>query len=240
MLRALLALLLIAALGAIGFYFWSQGTAQAGEFRARTEPPAARTEPPARTDQTPPVPGETPRVDTGLGAAPATMPQPAIPGATSLGVLGARRIGLPIAGLRITDLIDTFAQARGNGERQHEATDILAPRGTAVVAVDDGVVKKLFNSVPGGITLYQYDPTEQYCYYYAHLDRYAEGIKEGQQIRRGDLIGYVGTTGNADANTPHLHFAILQLGPSKEWWQNTTPVNPYPILMSAITESRTR
>ena len=87
---------------------------------------------------------------------------------------------------------------------------------------------KLFRSVPGGITLYQFDPEGNFAYYYAHLDRYADDVKEGAQLRRGDVLGYVGTTGNAPANTPHLHFAIFRLGPEKRWWEGT-PVNPYAV-----------
>lgn len=142
------------------------------------------------------------------------------------------RIGLPIAGLQAKDIQDTYSQRR-DGIRQHEATDILAPRGTPVLAVDGGTIKKLFTSKPGGLTVYQFDPASVYCYYYAHLDRYAENLKEGMALNRGDLIGYVGTTGNAPANTPHLHFAIFKIGPQKRWWEGT-PVNPYPFLMDAL------
>jgi murein DD-endopeptidase MepM/ murein hydrolase activator NlpD len=142
------------------------------------------------------------------------------------------RIGLPIAGLRPKDIQDTFSQLRG-GTRPHEATDILAPRGTPVLAVDAGTIKKLFTSKPGGLTVYQFDRDGVYCYYYAHLDRYAADLKEGVTVNRGDLIGYVGTTGNAPANTPHLHFAIFKLGALKRWWEGT-PINPYPFLIEAL------
>ena len=137
---------------------------------------------------------------------------------------------MPIAGLHPSDLRDSFAEARGG--RRHEAIDILAPRGTPVLAVGDGRIRKLFHSVPGGITVYQFDPSETYCFYYAHLDRYAEGLAEGQLVRRGDRIGYVGTSGNAPPETPHLHFAISVLGPDKHWWQGA-PIDPYPLLMKA-------
>jgi murein DD-endopeptidase MepM/ murein hydrolase activator NlpD len=233
MLRALLALLLMTALGAVGYYFWTASAeSSSNSWRARQQEGASA--------MVPLLAGMPAAVDTGKGAPPASIPHGTVQGATNLGRLGNRQLGLPIANLRQTDLIDTFDQARDGGDRRHEATDILAPRGTAVVAVDDGVIKKLFLSVPGGITIYQYDPTENYCYYYAHLDRYAAGLTEGQQVRRGDVIGYVGTTGNANDDTPHLHFAILQLGPKKEWWRETTPLNAYPVFMSAITASRTR
>jgi murein DD-endopeptidase MepM/ murein hydrolase activator NlpD len=150
----------------------------------------------------------------------------------SNGVPG-RSISLPIAGLQPGDIQDTFDQARGTGERRHAASDIMAPRGTPVIAVDTGVIKKLFNSKQGGLTVYQFDSSERFCYYYAHLDRYAEGLREGMSVRRGERIGYVGSTGNADPSAPHLHFAIFELGPEKNWWEGK-PLNPYPILMQAF------
>ena len=97
-----------------------------------------------------------------------------------------------------------------------------------MLAVEDGAVVKLFTSVRGGLTLYQFDPTQRYAYYYAHLDAYAPGIKEQMTLRRGQLIGFVGTTGNAPKDTPHLHFAIFLLTDKKEWWQGT-PINPFAV-----------
>lgn len=135
---------------------------------------------------------------------------------------------IPVAGVSASQLTDTFNQARGI-DRRHEALDIPAPKGTQVFAVADGKVAKLFDSKPGGLTIYQFDRSEKYAYYYAHLDRYAEGIEEGTILKRGDLIGYVGATGNADAATPHLHFSIFELGPDKKWWQGT-PINPFSLL----------
>lgn len=133
---------------------------------------------------------------------------------------------IPVAGVSASQLTDTFNQARGI-DRRHEALDIPAPKGTQVFAVADGKVAKLFDSKPGGLTIYQFDNSEKYAYYYAHLDRYAEGIEEGTILKRGDLIGYVGATGNAE--TPHLHFTIFELGPEKKWWQGT-PINPFALL----------
>jgi murein DD-endopeptidase MepM/ murein hydrolase activator NlpD len=147
--------------------------------------------------------------------------------------LHARGLGLPLANLKASDIQDTFAQARSGGERRHEATDIMAPRGTPVLAVDTGIIVKLFTSKPGGLTVYQFDPAQKYAYYYAHLDGYAEGLREGMLVKKGDRIGYVGTTGNADPNGPHLHFAIFELGPEKHWWEGK-PINPYPILLEAV------
>jgi peptidoglycan LD-endopeptidase LytH len=135
---------------------------------------------------------------------------------------------IPVEGIKAGQLTDTFDQPRGT-ERHHEALDIMAPKGTRVLATADGKVAKLFNSKPGGLTVYQFDPSEKFAYYYAHLDRYADGIKEGSVLKRGELVGYVGVTGNANPNAPHLHFAVVELTQAKQWWQGT-PVNPYPLL----------
>jgi murein DD-endopeptidase MepM/ murein hydrolase activator NlpD len=140
--------------------------------------------------------------------------------------LRARELRFPVPGVDARTLRDDFADARG--ARAHEAIDILAPRGTPVVAVDDGTVVKLFNSARGGLTVYQFEPTASYCYYYAHLDRYAAGLREGLALKKGDLVGYVGTTGNAPPQTPHLHFAIFKLGPEKRWWEGVA-VNPFTL-----------
>ena len=151
----------------------------------------------------------------------------AAPELTAAGGMPAKLL-VPVEGVAYGALTDTFDQPRGQ-ERHHEALDIMAPTGTPVRAAGDGKVVKLFNSKAGGMTLYQFDPAEQYAYYYAHLDRYADGIKEGMQLKRGDLLGYVGASGNADPNAPHLHFAVFALTPEKQWWKGT-PVNPYPLL----------
>ncbi len=137
-------------------------------------------------------------------------------------------VAIPVAGKRREDLMDHFLDRRWGG-RPHHAIDIMAARGTPVVAVMDGTVRKLHLSVPGGITLYQTDPEEEWIYYYAHLDSYAPEMVEGRKVRRGEVIGYVGSTGNA--SDPHLHFGISRLPPSKEWWKGEA-VNPYPILRS--------
>ena len=134
---------------------------------------------------------------------------------------------IPVAGVDRSAMRDTFDEMRG--DRRHEAIDIPAPRGTPVIATDDGVVKKLFASVPGGLTVYEFDPDERFCYYYAHLDGYAAGLHEGQVLRRGEVLGYVGTTGNAPKNAPHLHFALIRLDPDRRWWKGTY-VDPYPLL----------
>jgi peptidoglycan LD-endopeptidase LytH len=145
--------------------------------------------------------------------------------------LRRRHLSLPVNGVRADQLVATFDEARG--DRPHEAIDILAPRGTPVVATEDGRIAKLFWSKAGGHTIYQFDPSERYIYYYAHLDRYADGLAESQTITRGQTIGYVGSTGNAKADAPHLHFAIFLLTPEKRWWDGTA-LDPYPVLRRNI------
>lgn len=137
-------------------------------------------------------------------------------------------LAVPVLGVKAGQLSDTFDETRG-GKRRHEALDIAAPRGTPVIAVDEGRIVKLFRSIPGGLTIYQFDPAERLAYYYAHLDGYAVDVTEGKQVKRGEVIGYVGSTGNANPATPHLHFAVFELGPEKRWWQGTA-INPYPLL----------
>jgi murein DD-endopeptidase MepM/ murein hydrolase activator NlpD len=144
--------------------------------------------------------------------------------------LAKRDLGLPIKGLRASDLRDGFSEPRDG--RVHEALDIMAPRGTPVLAVDEGNIAKLFTSKQGGLTVYQFDNDREICYYYAHLDRYAPGLQEGMLLRKGDLVGYVGSSGNADPSAPHLHFAVFRLGPEKQWWAGT-PVNPFQALLRA-------
>ena len=168
--------------------------------------------------------------------APAPAAQAVKPAATVAPTIGVdpfedlrkRHLELPVQGLKRQDLRDTFGETR-EGTRRHEALDILAPRNTPVLAVEDGRVAKLFLSKPGGVTIYQFDPTSTYAYYYAHLERYADGLKDGDPVERGQVIGYVGTSGNAPPNTPHLHFAIFQLTDKKRWWDGVA-IDPYAIL----------
>ena len=139
--------------------------------------------------------------------------------------LRLRKLLLPVASVSAAQLSDTYTQSRAAG-RPHEALDIMAPRGTPVLAVENGRVAKLFLSKPGGITLYQFDPHAEFAYYYAHLDRYADGLTEGAPLVRGQVVGYVGSTGNASLDAPHLHFAVFKLGPERQWWKGTA-LNPF-------------
>jgi murein DD-endopeptidase MepM/ murein hydrolase activator NlpD len=142
-------------------------------------------------------------------------------------VLRRRDLRAPVDGVNVESFKRSFLERRsGNGGHPHEAVDILAPRNAPVHAVEGGTIAKLFESKAGGHTIYQYDPSERFSYYYAHLERYADGLHEGQPVASGDVIGYVGTSGNAPPGTPHLHFAISELGPEKRWWQGTA-IDPY-------------
>ncbi len=143
---------------------------------------------------------------------------------------GVGELGLivPVRGVTRKDLSNTYEDARGEG-RVHEAIDIMAARGTPVLAVTDGEVEKLFSSDLGGLTIYQFEPSGRYAYYYAHLDRYAGSLAEGRKVKQGEVIGYVGSTGNASDDAPHLHFGIVELGPERKWWKGTA-INPYPVL----------
>ena len=138
-----------------------------------------------------------------------------------------RDLEIPVRGIGENELYDSFDDARGR--RVHQAIDIMANRGTPVLAVEDGTIKKMFESKAGGLTIYQFDPSEAFCYYYAHLDSYAHNVREGTPVKKGDVIGYVGSTGNASKDAPHLHFAIFRLTHEKQWWKGE-PINPYPIL----------
>lgn len=195
-------------------------TAQSDASEAAMAAPSAA---PAVAD--PAVAASSPSTETMPAAnTPAAPASAAAPEAASSG----SGLLIPVQGIGSGQLQDTFTDARSEG-RVHDAIDILAPTGTPVIAVADGTVEKLFNSERGGLTVYQFDPNGTYCYYYAHLERYADGLAEKQAIKRGQVIGYVGSTGNADPAAPHLHFEIHRLGPEKQWWKGEV-LNPYPVL----------
>jgi murein DD-endopeptidase MepM/ murein hydrolase activator NlpD len=137
-----------------------------------------------------------------------------------------RALRVPLDSFDVESFRGGFSERRESGGRPHEAVDMPAPRNTPVHAVENGTIAKLFLSKAGGNTIYQYDPSGEICYYYAHLERYADGLSEGSKVSRGDVIGFVGSSGNAPANTPHLHFAVFELTPERHWWQGT-PIDPY-------------
>jgi murein DD-endopeptidase MepM/ murein hydrolase activator NlpD len=144
-------------------------------------------------------------------------------------VLGPSGLAIPVLGVKAEQLLDTFTQARSGG-RVHDAIDIMAPHGTPVIAAAPGTLEKLyFSKGGGGITAYVRSPDGKWLFYYAHLQDYAPGLHEGQQIKQGDPIGRVGSTGNANPAGPHLHFAVYRMAPGQKWYDGT-PVNPYPLL----------
>ncbi len=235
-LRGLLLFMLGGLVGANATYFVMSrglgpqgGTDDAGRVEAPlpTQPsndvdasPAA-SDPASRTPM-PMLPPPAVRA-TGVGPAPAAnAAAPVGDGGSGAGLL------LPVQGITAAQLQDTFSDARSGG-RVHDAIDIMAAAGTPVLAVADGTVEKLFDSKLGGTTLYQFNPERTLAYYYAHLQGYAPGIAEKQTLKRGQVIGYVGITGNANPDAPHLHFAIFELGPEQQWWKGTA-INPYPQL----------
>jgi murein DD-endopeptidase MepM/ murein hydrolase activator NlpD len=182
-----------------------------------------------------PVPPHDPAGPAPVGAR-VHQPQNATPRATTgtspghtdaVEELRDRDLLIPVDGVDDDDLRDTYFDSRDG--RLHEALDIMAPRHTPVLAVEDGRIAKLFTSKAGGTTIYMFDSAARFTYYYAHLDRYAPNLREGQTVRRGEVIGYVGTTGNASATAPHLHFAVFRTTAEKQWWKGE-PLNPYLIL----------
>ena len=143
-------------------------------------------------------------------------------------------IGFPLADVKSKELRSQFNDHRRG--HQHHAIDLMRPRGTPVMAVTDGAIRKLYRSRTGGISIYLFDGSEEYCFFYAHLDHYAKSLHEGQQVRKGEVIGYVGYTGNAKRSAPHLHFAVSLTGPERRW-SGGVAIDPYPILLAAAPPS---
>jgi murein DD-endopeptidase MepM/ murein hydrolase activator NlpD len=235
--RWLLTFLAGLLIGAGGLFAWlrqvphdapppAPGIASAAPATPAAAPPAAAVPAGQLEGQLPPAPIVEP--DLTEVDLPITPDQPQAALAALPDITGSAKLLVPVEGIKASQLTDNFGQPRGK-DRHHEALDIMAPKGTQVLAAGDGKLVKLFKSKAGGLTAYQFDPGENYAYYYAHLDRYAPGVKEGMTLKRGDLVGYVGSTGNADPKAPHLHFAVVELTPEKQWWKGRS-INPYPLL----------
>ena len=224
-LRGLMLFLLGALVGANAVYFvMSRDRAPAADVPAVSESEPGRVEIPLPIEGG--AAGDAPRP----AAIDAALPPPRVT-ATGTGALPADNGGgllIPVQGVAVAQLQDTFTDSRSEG-RSHDAIDIMAAAGTPVLAVADGPVEKLFDSKQGGLTLYQFNPEGTHAYYYSHLQGYAPGIAEQKMLKRGEVIGYVGSTGNANPAAPHLHFAVFQLGPEKQWWKGEA-INPYPLL----------
>jgi murein DD-endopeptidase MepM/ murein hydrolase activator NlpD len=169
------------------------------------------------------VPASAP-AQTSAHAAPVSVSS----AAAAIEELRARGLEVPVRGIAPDELRDSFDGPRGGG-RRHQAIDILAPRGTPVLAVDDGTIRRLSPANGGGgIVVYQVDPSGSFVYYYAHLERWADGLAVGDAVVRGQVIGHVGTSGNAPPGTPHLHFAIYRLDPGNDGWRSPA-VNPFAV-----------
>lgn len=181
-------------------------------------------------------PAAPPAARVGRAPAPAPVaapPRPAtagLPAGGHVAVLRARKLVVPVDGVDAARLPDTFAETRGGGTRLHGALDIPAPRGTPVLSADAGRVLKLHTSRGGGLTLYVLDPSGRYIHFYAHLDGYRAGITEGLPVGKGEVLGYVGTTGNAPPNVPHLHYAIAVSTDPDRWWDGV-PIDPRPMFV---------
>ena len=236
----LIAALLFGAVAALVWYlsyhYWSQpATPLRPPSQDAERLPAPAASPPADVSQTPtpgaspsPSPSMSPTPEASPGASPQARGLPNDPASA----LTSMRLLIPVEGIKPEQLQDTFKDARSEG-RVHDAIDIIAPRGTPVLAATDGRVVKLFNSVKGGITFYQLAAAdEHYVLYYAHLERYADGLAEGHVARRGETLAYVGDTGNATPGNTHLHFQIYRVADPKRFWTGEN-LNPYPLLRGA-------
>jgi murein DD-endopeptidase MepM/ murein hydrolase activator NlpD len=234
----LIAAALFGAVGALVWYlsyhYWSQPVTPLrppSQDAERQLPPAASPTPTATATPTPDA-SPTPSPSPTPAAAPGASPQAQGLLSDPASALASMRLLIPVEGVAPNQLQDTFKDSRSEG-RVHDAIDIVAPRGTPVLAATDGRVVKLFESVKGGITFYQLAAAdEHYVLYYAHLERYADGLSEGHVARRGETVGYVGDTGNATPGNTHLHFQIYRVEDPKHFWAGEN-LNPYPLLRGA-------
>ena len=148
---------------------------------------------------------------------------------STIDYLRSREMLLPVAGASMRNVEDTFNEPRDGGERVHRAIDILADRGTPILSADDGRVVRMTTSNLGGISMFTVDREARIVYYYAHMERYHPSMAEGRALSKGDTIGFVGTTGNAPKNVPHLHFQVMRMPADGRYWDGE-PINPYPLL----------
>lgn len=177
------------------------------------------------------IPAPAPRQQAEAVSLPAAAP------ADATAVAHLATLFFPVADGDSTRLDDSFADPRDGGSRRHNAIDIMAPKGTAILSVADGRILRLTKNAKGGTTVYATDLDEQYVYYYAHLDGYHAGIYAGRPLMRGDTLGYVGTTGNAPKDLPHLHFQVMRMPADRKYWDGE-PINPYPLLRQTATASK--
>jgi murein DD-endopeptidase MepM/ murein hydrolase activator NlpD len=211
--------------GGLGIFLWSRPKQIGGPTTELSKPEVALATPsPSKQPSETPTPSpESPQAEPGLSPATAP-PDPNLAGS----FVGQVKLIIPVAGVRPEQLLDTFTDARSEG-RSHDAIDIAAPAGTPVLAASDGEIVRLFQSDRGGTTIYQLSPDKKLIFYYAHLQKYADGTYQGKFVRQGETIAYVGDTGNAGAGNYHLHFSIAALADPARYWEGTN-INPFPLL----------
>jgi peptidoglycan LD-endopeptidase LytH len=141
--------------------------------------------------------------------------------------LRSRGLMVPVLGVYPDRVHDTFNDERGGGARVHRAIDIMAPRGTPVLSADDGRILRMETNRLGGISIFAVDPAARLVYYYAHLDRYEPLIHSGSYLTKGEVIGYVGSTGDASPDAPHLHFQVMRRPEDARRWWDGTPIDPW-------------
>ena len=176
-----------------------------------------------------PAPSPAARVVLAGSAVSTSAALTSVSSAEAVDYLLARGIFIPVAGVTMSQLYDTFDEGRDGG-RVHRALDIMAPRGTPVLSADSGRILRISTGALGGNTIYATDPLGRVVYYYAHLDGYQPGLAQGALLARGDTLGFVGTTGNAPKDTPHLHFQVMRMPPDGKYWDGD-PINPYPLIL---------
>ena len=231
--RARIKVLLIAVVtfGALAVFLWTRvkrSPVPTVTTISEAVPQASEIPTPATASTTSPIvassaPADIPQAEPGLSSG-----QNAADANLSSSFVGKVNLIIPVAGVKPEQLLDTFTDARSEG-RSHDAIDIPAPAGTPVLAASEGEIVKLLLSDRGGTTIYQLSPDKKLVFYYAHLQRYADGIAVGKYVRQGEVIAYVGDTGNAGAGNFHLHFSIAALGDPKRYWEGNN-INPYPLL----------
>lgn len=235
----LIAAILFGALAALVWFlsyrYWSQPATPlrppSPDVERLPSPSATPVASPAADVNVAPTPGasstpnSSPSPEASTGASPQAQSLTGDPASE----FAALHLLIPVEGIAPNQLQDTFKDARSEG-RVHDAIDIIAPRGTPVRAATDGRIVKLFQSAKGGTTLYQLAAADEHLVlYYAHLERYAEGLAEGHAARRGETIAYVGDTGNATPGNTHLHFQLYRVADPKHFWTGDN-INPYPLL----------
>lgn len=228
----LLALVILAGLAAVLWLVGRRATPEVATVNQNRSEIAPST-PAVSISATPSPAALTPPTETSTPSEPGASPSPgnqqtANELTDAIGFVGKLKLVVPVVGVRSDQLLDTFTDARSEG-RSHDAIDIPAPAGTPVVAAADGEIVKLFESERGGTTIYQLSPDKKLIFYYAHLQGYAEGLVAGKFVKQGEVIAYVGDTGNAGAGNYHLHFSISIVPDPKRYWEGTN-INPYPLL----------